>query len=508
MTSRKCRRSPTDCPPHRSMKTACVRKSRYALGCCLGGGTTSHSLREKRSSRTSRMGRYFPSVSGAYSTASPAGKGPVPEFVWLRAAQFVPSLSSITQCAVNQKSPWTLYVVFGHQACPYGSAYRDRSSLRHSPRPSTWPGSIPRASDEAEVIVSRSTSSPMAGSIVSGTAGSTLPSVPIAPAPASGRKWTPLTVTSRPPRPWDSSKTTRASPTAPRSRGSAEHGQQMAASGGRTRLSMWMGSATRVRAPVRRTPRVALRKVDSMTSPTLADRLEWFRDRKFGLFMHWGPYSQWGCIESWPLVEEDTWARPDDLPAWVERGKDIERFKRDYFALNRTFDPTEFDPRPWAAAAKRAGMQYVVFTTKHHDGFSMFDTRQTDYRITHPDCPFSSDPRANVAREVFDAFREEGFGIGVYFSKSDWHCPYYWSPDRPARTRNPNYDTAAEPEKWERFAQFVHGQIEELMTGYGPVDILWLDGGQVRPPLQDIRMDEIAAMARTHQPGLIIADRT
>jgi alpha-L-fucosidase len=245
-----------------------------------------------------------------------------------------------------------------------------------------------------------------------------------------------------------------------------------------------------------------------MPGPTLAERLEWFRDLKFGLFMHWGPYSQWGCIESWPLVEEDTWARPDDLPAWAERGRDIERFRRDYFALNGTFNPSEFDPATWAKAAKRAGMQYVVFTTKHHDGFCMFDTRQTDYRITHPDCPFSRDPRANIALRVFDAFRARGFGIGAYFSKSDWHCPHYWSPDHPARTRNPNYDTHAEPEKWEQFVQFVHGQIEELVTGYGPVDILWLDGGQVRPPSQDIRMDEIARMARGHQPGLIIADRT
>jgi len=114
----------------------------------------------------------------------------------------------------------------------------------------------------------------------------------------------------------------------------------------------------------------------------VARRLEWFQDLKFGFMMHWGPYSQWGCIESWPLIEVDKWARPDDLAAWVERGKDIERFKRDYFALNRTFNPTKFDPAPWAAAAKRAGMKYVVFTTKHHDGFSMFDTRQTDYRIT------------------------------------------------------------------------------------------------------------------------------
>jgi alpha-L-fucosidase len=192
----------------------------------------------------------------------------------------------------------------------------------------------------------------------------------------------------------------------------------------------------------------------------------------------------------------------------VERDQDMERFKRDYFALNRTFNPVDFDPAPWAEAAELAGMKYVVFTTKHHDGFSMFDTRQTDYRVTHPDCPFSSNPRANIAKEVFDAFRARGFGVGTYFSKSDWHVPYYWAPGRPAKTRNPNYDTHAEPELWEKFVQFVHAQIEELMTGYGSVDILWLDGGQVRPPNQDIRMDEIAAMGRRHQPGLIMADRT
>ena len=240
----------------------------------------------------------------------------------------------------------------------------------------------------------------------------------------------------------------------------------------------------------------------------LAQRLEWFQNLKFGFFMHWGPYSQWGCIESWPLVEADPWARPDGLKPWLERGKDIQRFQRDYFALNRTFNPTKFDPRKWADAAKAAGCRYVVFTTKHHDGFSMFDTRQTDYRVTAPDCPFSRDPRANVAKHVFDAFRAQGFGIGVYFSKSDWHSPFYWSPDAPARDRNPNYDTSAHPERWAKFQQFVYNQIEELMTGYGHADVLWLDGGQVRPPKQDIQMDRIAAMARRHQPGLLIVDRT
>jgi alpha-L-fucosidase len=240
----------------------------------------------------------------------------------------------------------------------------------------------------------------------------------------------------------------------------------------------------------------------------LAQRLEWFQDLKLGFFMHWGPYSQWGCIESWPLVPADEWARPDELKPWAERDKDIARFQRDYFALNRTFNPTEFDPAAWAEAAAQMGARYVVFTTKHHDGFSMFDTRQTDYRVTHPDCPFSRDARADVARHVFEAFRARGFGIGVYFSKSDWHCPWYWCRDFPIRDRNPNYDTAEHPEIWAEFQRFVYSQIEELVSGYGKVDILWLDGGQVRPPTQDIRMDGIAAMARRHQPGLLIVDRT
>jgi len=240
----------------------------------------------------------------------------------------------------------------------------------------------------------------------------------------------------------------------------------------------------------------------------LDERLEWFQDLRFGLFIHWGIYSQWGCIESWPLVEEDAWARPDGLACWEERGRDMERFRRDYFALKSTFDPTAFDPALWAEEAKRAGMQYVVFTTKHHDGFSMFDTRQTDFRITAPGCPYSRSPQPDVVHSVFEAFRKQGFGIGAYFSKSDWHCPYYWWPGPPARTRNPNYDTHAEPQRWSRFVEFVRGQVEELMTDYGPVDILWLDGGQVRPPDQDIRMDRLAAMARSHQPDLIIVDRT
>jgi alpha-L-fucosidase len=153
-------------------------------------------------------------------------------------------------------------------------------------------------------------------------------------------------------------------------------------------------------------------------------------------------------------------------------------------------------------------MKYFVFTTKHHDGFSMWDTRQTDFRITSPEVPFSRTPDPDVVRRVFDTFRAKGFGIGAYFSKADWHSPDYWATESPALTRNPNYDTLKNPQRWGRFVGFVHNQIEELMSDYGPIDILWLDAGQVRPPTQDIRMPELAAMARSHQPGLIIVDRT
>lgn len=241
----------------------------------------------------------------------------------------------------------------------------------------------------------------------------------------------------------------------------------------------------------------------------LKARLEWFMDMRFGMIIHWGPYSQWDCCESWGLVPEQyAWNRSDDMKCWVERGRDFDRFTKDYRALNRTFNPVNFDPDKWAGIAQAAGMKYVTYTTKHHDGFCMWDTKTTDYRVTHPDCPHHASPRADTVREVFDAFRRRNMAISCYFSKSDWHCPWYWAPQFEVKDANVNYDRLKHPELWARFVDFVQRQIKELMTDYGPVDVLWLDGGQVRPPGQDIRMDEIAAMARERQPGLIMADRT
>ncbi|HOW86432.1 MAG TPA: alpha-L-fucosidase [Candidatus Aminicenantes bacterium] len=257
-------------------------------------------------------------------------------------------------------------------------------------------------------------------------------------------------------------------------------------------------------------------EADRETDPLVLAKLAQWQDWKFGLMMHWGPYSQWGVVESWSICSEDEpWCRRS-LPDYVE-------YKRRYEALPKTFNPKKFDPAAWAAAAKAAGMRYVVMTTKHHDGFSMFDTKQTDYRITGPGVPFSADPRADVFRAVLDAFRARGFGAGAYFSKPDWHHPDFWAPEWATPDRNVNYSIDKYPERWQRFRDFTYRQIEELVSGYGPLDILWLDGGWVRPaPLieiapgyfvknpknMDIDMPRIAAMARRRQPGLLIVDRT
>lgn len=260
-------------------------------------------------------------------------------------------------------------------------------------------------------------------------------------------------------------------------------------------------------------------KYHAPTDPLVLQKLEEWKDLKFGLFMHWGTYSQWGIVESWSLCPEDE--------GWtVRRGPyatNYYDYKKAYENLQTSFNPIKFNPEKWASAAKAAGMKYVVFTTKHHDGFCMFDTKQTDYKITDTKTPFSTHPRSNIAKEVFESFRKEGFKTGAYFSKPDWHNENYWWPYFPPKDRNVNYDPKKYPEKWTAFKDFTFNQVKELMSEYGKMDILWLDGGWVRPLSsvdrdvewqkgikddQDIDMKKIATMARSYQPGLIVVDRT
>lgn len=251
----------------------------------------------------------------------------------------------------------------------------------------------------------------------------------------------------------------------------------------------------------------------------VAENLSQWSDKKFGLFMHWGIYSIPGIVESWSINSEDA--------SWIPRDstKNYEEYKKWYFDLNKQFNPVNFNPTIWANYAKKAGMQYMVFTTKHHDGFAMFDTKQSNYKITASEVPFSTNPKSNVSKEIFDAFRKEGFMIGAYFSKPDWHSEFYWWPRYATPDRNNNYDIRLHPQRWQQFKHYTYKQIEELMSDYGKIDILWLDGGWVRPkssinqevlswgaPIpawdQDIDMHTIAKMARTKQPGLIMVDRT
>ena len=263
-------------------------------------------------------------------------------------------------------------------------------------------------------------------------------------------------------------------------------------------------------------------------SPLIQQRLEDWQDLKFGLLMHWGPYSQWGIVESWSICPEDlSWASGGRKPGVSDNYHD---YVKAYEDLQTTFNPLNFQPEKWAAAAKDAGLKYVVFTTKHHDGFCMFDSKYTDYKISGAKTPFASDPRSNVAKEIFSAFRNEGLWTGAYFSKPDWHSDYYWWRKFPAVDRNCNYSIQKHPEQWQKFVDYTHGQVDELMSDYGKMDILWLDGGWVKvkteeevkgemfgvyensrwarnPQSQDIDMAGIVRKAREKQPGLIVVDR-
>jgi len=233
--------------------------------------------------------------------------------------------------------------------------------------------------------------------------------------------------------------------------------------------------------------------------PQVVERLTQWQDLKFGVIFHWGIYAQAGICESWPICSED----------WVERDTTFtyDGYKRWYWSLAESFSPKQFDASQWARAVKNSGAKYMIFTTKHHDGFCMYDTKQTDYSIAN--YGLKGDPRKDAAREVFDAFRKENLWVGAYFSKPDWHSQYFWWDKYATPNRNINYSLKKYPERWEKFKDFTYNQIEELMTGYGDIDILWLDGGQVATgSRQDIDMDRIGAMARKNQDDILVVDRT
>ena len=166
----------------------------------------------------------------------------------------------------------------------------------------------------------------------------------------------------------------------------------------------------------------------------------------------------------------------------------------------------DFNPEQWAQVFKEAGMKYMIFTTKHHDGFCLFDSEYTDFSIAKAG-PFAGNPKADAARYVFDAFRNEDFWIGAYFSKPDWHCEWFWNPYYATPRRGINYKVDMHPDWWQNYVTFTQNQLRELTGGrYGKLDILWLDGGWITG--EQVGLGDILVDARKVSPGLISVDRT
>jgi alpha-L-fucosidase len=196
-------------------------------------------------------------------------------------------------------------------------------------------------------------------------------------------------------------------------------------------------------------------------------RISWWREAKFGMFVHWGLYSALGR-EAWAMGDED-------IPL------------AEYEQLTKQFQPAPNVARAWARLAKEAGMKYMVLTAKHHEGFCLFDSKLTDY------CATKQGPKRDLVREYVDAARAEGLHVGFYYSLMDWHHPD-WR----------NCKTDAEARK--RFVDYTHGQLRELLSNYGKIDILWYD---MAVPLdaEGWRAEEMNAMVWQLQPDILINNR-
>lgn len=205
------------------------------------------------------------------------------------------------------------------------------------------------------------------------------------------------------------------------------------------------------------------------TDKNVLSRLEHWQDQKFGVLFHWGLYSVPGIVESWQICSEDWITRPGEYTN--------EGYKDWYWGLSKVFNPTKFDPDQWSEIMADAGMKYMIFTTKHHDGFCMFDSKYSDFSIAKG--PFADNPRKDVARYVFDSFRKRDFMIGCYFSKPDWHCQWFWNPYYATPNRMQNYKRDQHPDWWKKYQDFTKNQLDELMENYGKFEILWLDGGWI-----------------------------
>lgn len=199
------------------------------------------------------------------------------------------------------------------------------------------------------------------------------------------------------------------------------------------------------------------------------ERMKWWTKARFGMFIHWGLYA---------------------IPARGEWIMQCERIpKSEYAKLAQRFDPQNFDATEWVSKAKDAGMKYMVLTTRHHDGFSLWDSDVSDFTA-----PKTASGRDFIS-EYVDACREADMRIGFYYSLLDWRWPAYW--------KGPEKD----PQGWREFVDYVHAQVEELMTKYDRIDILWYDGSWPHSA-EDWRAEELNNRVRSLQPDIIINNRS
>ena len=211
----------------------------------------------------------------------------------------------------------------------------------------------------------------------------------------------------------------------------------------------------------------------------IISRTEWFRQARFGMFIHYGVYA---------VPARGEWVKSNEKMTTEQYQKYVDAFV-----------PSNYNPTEWALLAKNAGMKYVVMTAKHHDGFCLFDSKLTDYKIT------SNVPGRDFIREYVDAFREQGLKVGLYYSLIDWHHKDYPNVGNHPMRDNKEWDK--KQYNWDNYLSYMFNQIEELMTQYGKIDILWLDYSFDEYNGEKWKAEELVKMIRKYQPGIILNNR-
>lgn len=228
--------------------------------------------------------------------------------------------------------------------------------------------------------------------------------------------------------------------------------------------------------------------IGSETPAQKSQRMQWWTDARFGMFIHWGLYA---------------------MPARHEWVRNFERIDNEqYQKYFDNFTPDHFEPKKWAKAAKAAGMKYAVLTTKHHEGFCLFDSKYTDYKATN------TGAKRDLVREYVDAFRAEGIKIGFYYSLIDWHHPDFpidrFHPQRPAADSDSAYARLNKGRDMAKYRKYLYEQVTELLTNYGQIDILWLDfsyPGKYGKGREDWASVDLLKQIRKLQPGIIVDNR-